>query len=180
VYIFTGPGLASRRWCPLSSNVRRHPVSHYLPWHSAGICARTPPMYSIESVNTKGWKWISGVFLDPIAAEVEARRIPAVTHVSHEVIQTQIDRFPIFVIEDKGFSYVSLPELLTRLDTLVPKQEEDHVHFNVYALRSPFKPEMPGRDEMGGILHWHVTDWETREPRASVFRAELNEFASDA
>lgn len=136
-------------------------------------------MYALESVNTRGWRWVSGVFLDWDTAAYELGGIPPQPGTSHAIVQTEAEQFPIFIIENNGFRYVGLPELLERLDALEPRDDEDHVHFNVYALSECFKPEVPGRDEMGRILHWHITDSSSKEPRASVFRAELLEIAGD-
>jgi len=136
-------------------------------------------MYTIESVNTSGWRWISGVFLDWATATSELDSITPKPGISHVIVQAQPAQFPIFIIEDHGFHYLTLPTLLERLDSLEPKNDDEYFHFNIYALRAQFKPKVPGRDEMGRILHWHITDSSTKEPRASVFRAELGKIAGD-
>jgi hypothetical protein len=137
-------------------------------------------MFLIRSVNSKGWRWVSGVFDNRTSAYSELTSISAGSSVSHEMVEVGPDQFPVFIIEDKGFTCVSLPELLQRLDALEPNGSTDFVHFNVYALREAFKPAVPGRDDMGRIMHWHVDDDALNEPRASVFRTELVELASDA
>ncbi len=137
-------------------------------------------MYAVESVNAKGWRWISGLFLDRDTAASELEGITPRPGTSHVIVQASPKHFPIFIVEDNGFHYVELPALLGRLNSLEPQNDGDYVHFNVYALSGPFKPEVPGRDEMGRILHWHITDSSCREPRASVFRSELSKIASDA
>jgi hypothetical protein len=137
-------------------------------------------MYAIESENSHGRRWISGVFPDRESAQLELGRLASEPGASHILVKTSADQFPLFIVEASGFSYVGLEELLHRLNATSPKNEEEYVHFNVYAVSAPYKPAVPGRNELGGILHWHITDSALREPRAGVLRAEFSELASDA
>jgi hypothetical protein len=137
-------------------------------------------MYAIESENSNGRRWISGVFPYRESAQLELGRIASGPGASHILVQTSVDQFPLFIVEASGFSYVGLSELLRRLIATSPSNDEEYVHFNVYAVSAPYKPAVPGRDEMGGILHWHITDSALRGPRAGVLHAEFAELASDA
>jgi hypothetical protein len=137
-------------------------------------------MFVIESTNAKGWRWLSGVFERREAAEREVNGIaPEVRHF-HRIIQTRTAAFPLFIIEDRGFEYVDIKRVLSALASTRPHGDDDHIHFNIYAVRQEFKPSVPGEDEMGVLLHWHVTDSTLRQPRARVFKQELAEIAGDA
>ena len=137
-------------------------------------------MFVIQSTNPEGWRWLSGIFERRAAAASEWDAIPEQTRRFHKIVEVRTRAFPLFIIEDHGFECVSLPQVLDRLKALQPKGDEDYIHLNVYAVRSEFKPSAPGLDEMGGLVHWHVTDDTLRPPRAAVFKAELQEAASDA
>jgi hypothetical protein len=66
-----------------------------------------------------------------------------------------------------------LDQVIDRLKALQPKGDEDFIHLNIYAILVEFKSSAAGVDDMGGLVHWHVTDNTLRAPRAEVFRAEL-------
>ncbi|WP_128003646.1 hypothetical protein [Piscinibacter defluvii] len=137
-------------------------------------------MFVIESTNAKGWRWLSGVFEHQQAAERELNSIaPEVRHF-HRIVQTPTATFPLFIIEDRGFAYVDINRVFCTLASTQPRGDDDHIHFNIYAVRREFKPSESGTDEMGLLLHWHITDTTLRQPRARVFRKELAEIASDA
>jgi hypothetical protein len=137
-------------------------------------------MFVIESTNAKGWRWLSGVFEHQESAEREVNSIASEARSFHRIVQAPTNSFPLFIIEDRGFEYVDLERVLNTLASTRPCGDEDHIHFNIYAVRQEFNPSEPGSDEMGFLLHWHVTDTTLRQPRAKVFRKELAVIAGDA
>jgi hypothetical protein len=137
-------------------------------------------MFAIESTNSKGWRWISGVVPTLTEAESLIAAISEALRQFHRIVEFESSVFPVFMIEGRGFQFGGLEFILERLASLEVAEDEDHIHFNVYAFTDAFVPEVPGRDEMGRILHWHVTDATLRSPRSEVFNAELASIASDA
>jgi hypothetical protein len=137
-------------------------------------------MFAIEATNPKRWRWIVGIFEQRGSAEAFLNDIPDETSNEYKLVQLPHISYPFFIVEDDGFEYGGLGFIRARLSKLVPKQDEDFIHLNVYAVREDFVPEVPGVDSMGGLLHWHITDSALREPRCRVFALELAEFAGDA
>ena len=137
-------------------------------------------MFIIESTNAKGWRWLSGVFVSRVEAESELAAIADDVRHYHRIVETVSHSFPIFILESRGFEYVNHKQVLEALAATHPRGDDDYIHFNVYAVRQVFRPSTAGTDEMGGLLHWHVTDNTLRQPRARVFKAELAEVAGDA
>lgn len=137
-------------------------------------------MFALLSTNEKSWKWISGIFVTEADADAEIQRIPHDQRHFHQKRAIGLDSFPLFIIEERDFEFGDLGTVMRRLASVVPAGDEDAIHFNVYALRSEFRPEVPGRDEMGRLLHWHVSDSTLVAPRAPVFARELSAFADNA
>ena len=90
------------------------------------------------------------------------------------------ERYPLFVIEDRGFEYGNADFVRKRLAALQPSGDEDAVLLNVYIAREDFVPEHPGEDSMGYLYHWHITDDALRSPRNRVIAEELEEAERDA
>lgn len=134
-------------------------------------------MYSIEAQNSKGWKWISGIFQSLAGAEGFLVLIPEAARALQRIVEIQPEKYPLFIIEDNGFQYGDLGFIQTRLKSLSPDGDEDHVHMNVYAVLEDFVPKVPGRDSMGSLLHWHITNESLVPPRSEVFDEELKELA---
>jgi hypothetical protein len=88
--------------------------------------------------------------------------------------------YPLFVIEDRGFEYGNAGFVRKRLAELQPSGEEDAVLLNVYIVRKDFVPEYPGKDSMGYLYHWHITDEALKPPRSRVIAEELQEVERDA
>ncbi len=84
------------------------------------------------------------------------------------------------MIETNEFQFGGIEWVRQRLRQIKPTGDEDAIHFNVYAFKCHFLPEVPGRDEMGGVLHWHITDNSLQSPRAEVLDSELAEIANSA
>ena len=137
-------------------------------------------MFAIESTNAKQWRWISGVVATRMEAEQLVSTIPGSERKFHRIIQIPIDQFPFFMVESRRFEFGGVEFVREMLHRLEKAGDEDQIHFNVYAFSAPFLPSVPGRDEMGGILHWHVTDATLRPPRAAAFDAELASIAGAA
>jgi len=137
-------------------------------------------MFAIEATNTKKWRWIAGVFKQRSAAEAFLIAVPEAARKMQHIVEVPVSSYPVFVIEDRGFEYGDIDFVRAKLKSLVPKGDEDHIHLNVYAIREDFAPSEPGIDSMGGLLHWHITDWTLVPPRSEVFDEELAEIARDA
>jgi len=137
-------------------------------------------MFAIESTNSKGWRWISGLVATRTEAELQVAAVPESKRQFHRIVEVPVGKFPVFMIETNGFEFGEIEFVRQRLRRLEPTGEEDAIHFNVYAFTSRFLPEVPGRDEMGGILHWHITDDSLKSPRSEVFDSELADIANDA
>lgn len=137
-------------------------------------------MFAIESTNSKGWRWISGLVATRAEAELNVSAVPESERHFHKIVDVPIRAFPVFLIETNGFEFGGIEFVRQRLRQIEPSDDEDTVHFNVYAFTSRFLPKVPGRDEMGGVLHWHVTNDTLTSPRAEVFESELADIANDA
>ena len=137
-------------------------------------------MFSIEATNTKKWRWIAGIFAHRATAEAFLLSVPEAARSMQHIVELPVSRYPVFVVEERGFEYGDLNFVRAKLQGLVPHGDEDHIHMNVYAVREDFAPTRPGIDSMGGLLHWHITDWTLVPPRSEVFDEELSEIARDA
>lgn len=137
-------------------------------------------MYSIEATNAKSWKWISGIFQTFEEAEGFLNLVPEPARSLQRILEIQPAKYPVFIIENNGFQYGDLGFIQTRLKSLTPSGDEDHIHMNVYAVLEDFIPDVPGRDSMGSLLHWHITDEALVPPRSEVFDEELRELARNA
>jgi|CXWL01.1.fsa_nt_gi transposase InsO family protein len=89
------------------------------------------------------------------------------------------DNYPVFIIEERGFEYGGINFVRAKLKSLVPHEDEDYVHMNVYAVCEDFAPAEPGIDYMGSLLHWHITDSTLLLPRSQVFDEMLVKIAND-
>lgn len=137
-------------------------------------------MFAIQSTNAKGWRWISGVVVSRAEAELSVAAIPEAVRHLHKIVELPGSEFPLFMIETDKFEFGGIELVRQRLREVEPTGVEDAVHFNIYAFKSRFLAEVPGRDEMGRVLHWHITDDTLRLPRAEVFDSELAEVGNDA
>lgn len=134
-------------------------------------------MFAIEATNTKKWRWIAGVFQHRSDAEAFLLAVPEAARAMQHIVELPAIRYPVFVIEDRGFEYGDIDFIRSRLKSLIPHGDEDHIHMNVYAIREDFAPSKAGIDSMGALLHWHITDWTLVSPRSEVFDEELLEIA---
>ena len=137
-------------------------------------------MFSIEATNTKKWRWIAGIFAHRATAEAFLLSVPEAARSMQRIVEFPVSSYPVFVIEDGGFEYGDVNFVRAKLKGLVAHGDEDHIHMNLYAVQGDFAPARPGSDSMGGLLHWHITDWTLVSPRSEVFDEELAEIARDA
>ncbi len=135
-------------------------------------------MFVIESTNAKQWRWISAVVATRDQAQAQLQRIPEAVRAQHRIVEHGAAEFPVFMIEGSGFEFGDLAFIQDKLRGTRPAGDEDVVHFNVYAFEGPFIPQHPGRDEMGGLLHWHVDDAALVAPRRPVLEAALDAIAN--
>lgn len=120
------------------------------------------------------------VFSEHADAQSYFQSIPDEARSFQKIVELPEIKFPFFIIEDHGFEYGGLPMVRDRLRETTPTGKDDEVFFNIYAIRSEFRPAVPGVDNMGDLQHWHITDWTLTPPRSVVFDQELVEIASDA
>jgi hypothetical protein len=137
-------------------------------------------MFVVEATNPKRWRWIAGIFEQRGSADAFLNAIPDALANEYVLVELPHIAYPFLIVEDEGFEYGGLEFVRERLSRLVPKQDEDFIHLNVYVVREDFVPEEPGVDSMGSLFHWHITDRTLREPRSRVFAQELAEFTGDA
>lgn len=136
-------------------------------------------MFAIEATNEKQWRWISGLFSKRSKAEQYLNSIPAPQRVHQRLVELPTTKYPVFVIEDHGFEYGGIDLIRARLRELKSCGDEDHIHINVFAVLEDFEPSTASVDNMGALLHWHITDWTLRPPRSAVFDQELQEIADE-
>jgi hypothetical protein len=136
-------------------------------------------MFVIESARSDGKRWISGAFLhrENALVAVEAMALKPGTHVIQEVAHLT---FPFFIIERQGFEYCTPVQAQAALNAIRSSGNPDHVHLNLYCVAAEYTPEVPGRDEMGRLQHWHISDRELLEPRSSDPWAMLAAVTGDA
>lgn len=132
-------------------------------------------MVAIEAQNNKGWRWISAICKDRRMAEAFLATVPPHLGTMQRFVEIPHDRYPLFVIEDRGFEYGNADLVRKRLAGLQPSGDEEAVMLNVYIVREDFVPERPGEDSMGYLYHWHITDDALKPPRSRVIDEELRE-----
>jgi hypothetical protein len=130
-------------------------------------------VFAIEATDTKGWRWISGIFELRAAADAFVASMPAATRSMQKVVGIPVAGYPFFIIEDGGFEYGDLIFLRTRLRGLRAAGDEDHNDMNVYSASEDFAPTPPGIDAMGALLHWHVTDSTLQPPQFGALDEDL-------
>ncbi|MFY7939595.1 MAG: hypothetical protein ACOVOX_01680 [Burkholderiaceae bacterium] len=134
-------------------------------------------MFAIEATNARKWRWIAGIFQHLDDAEQFLNSVPIQARAMQRIVEFPLQCYPVFIVEDQGFEYGDLDFVRAKLSALLPCGDEDQIHMNIYAVREDFVPAPPGVDSMGGLLHWHVTDWTLQPPRSAVFDEELSEIA---
>ncbi|MDR0672194.1 MAG: hypothetical protein LBF93_00735 [Zoogloeaceae bacterium] len=130
-------------------------------------------MFVIESAR-QDWRWISAVVPTLTEAESEIARIPDAQRQFHRLIEIPCTAFPVFIVEDRDFAFGDMALVRARISALLPSGDEDAILLNVYVLESAFIPEIPGRDEMGGIYHWHITDSDLTPSGMADLMADFN------
>jgi hypothetical protein len=126
-------------------------------------------MYAI--VSSSGiWRWLSGVFLERAAAEMSlaALEVEASTH--HVLESIRVAKFPLFVIEDdSGFRFfdaIGAGEVLAAMPP--PALNGEPI---LFILLSEYRPDVDGRDEMGGLRHVHLDQERIAELRRVGLRS---------
>ncbi len=136
-------------------------------------------MYAIEATNLKKWHWIAGIFEQHSAANAFLLSIPEEACSEQQIVELPLNNYPVFVVEGQRFEYGDVNSIRAKLKSLSPHGNEDYLHMNVYAVRENFVPAEPGIDNMGSLLHWHITDSILRLPRSQVFDELLVKIAND-
>ncbi|MBC5767954.1 hypothetical protein [Ramlibacter albus] len=137
-------------------------------------------MVAIEAQNEKGWRWISAICRHRETAEAFLASVPPELRGFQRLVEIPHERYPLFVIEDRQFEYGKADLVRKRLAEPQPSGNEDAVLLNVYIVREDFVPQYPGRDSMGYLYHWHITDEALVPPRSHVIAEELLEAERDA
>lgn len=115
-------------------------------------------MFAIVSTDNTKRRWISGVFEVISEAEKEISIITEVENNLHYIVDTDVSQFPVFVIENHDFTFGGIELVKENLHSCFPIGNDDFCHFNIFIISEPYKPCEPGCDEMGRLMHWHVTD----------------------
>lgn len=131
-------------------------------------------MFVIEARNSRGWRWISAICQDQQRVVDFLASVPPELQPMRRVIEVPLHGYPMFIVEDHGFEYGSAEYVRERLSQLRPCGDEDAVRLNVYVVREDFLPDYPGRDCMGHLSHWHITDDALRPPRIDRIHEELD------
>ena len=105
----------------------------------------TDTMFLIESTNAKNWRWISGLVATRAEAELQLAATSESQRHFHKIVEISLPRSPIFMIEAQGSSSAISNSFASVFAFVEPAGDEDVVHFNVYAFKSHFLPEVPGR-----------------------------------
>ena len=137
-------------------------------------------MFAIEAQNDKSWRWISAICRDRETAEAFLASVPADLQRFQRLLEIPHRRYPLFVIEDREFEYGDADFVRDRLAQIKPSGDEDAVLLNVYIVREDFVPPLPGKDSMGALYHWHITDDALKPPRSRVIAGELQEAERNA
>jgi hypothetical protein len=118
-------------------------------------------MYVIEIQNNQR-RWISAIFQDEEAAKQYYESLSEGIKTISQIYAIPYSNYPIYLIEDKHFSFVSQQELRTRLQSISRVENNDWVYFNIYTITKDYASEA-GRDRMGILEHSHVdNDYLTR------------------
>ncbi|MFS0870319.1 hypothetical protein [Paenibacillus xylanilyticus] len=103
-------------------------------------------------------KWISGIFREAQQAKNYLEIIPEELKEYQRLVRLDHIEYPFYIIETKGFSYLSKIEVIELLNSTSVSDDEDQVHFNIYRIDSDYRPKKPGTDYMGILRHDHVTN----------------------
>ncbi len=115
-------------------------------------------MFAIVSTYENKRYWLSGVFETASEAEAEIARITRTEKTLHCLKEIDIPQFPVFVIEDHGFTFGGIELVEQNLSSHSSQGNDDFCHFNIFLISERYVPSEPGCDEMGMLMHWHVTD----------------------
>lgn len=122
-------------------------------------------MFVIEASNSRGRRWVSAICRDQQRAEAFLASIPADRRSAQRMSEIPTRDYPLFIVEDDGFEYGGPARVRARLSQLQPCGDEEAVLMNVYLVHEDFLPDPAGRDCMGRLEHWHITDDALRPPR---------------
>jgi hypothetical protein len=115
-------------------------------------------VFVIEATNEKGWRWISAICRERAVAENFLASIPDRLRPIQRIVEITQSGYPLFIVEDQGFEYGDATFVRNRLAQLRPCGNEDNILLNVYIASRDFTPTHPGKDSMGILDHWHITD----------------------
>ncbi|PYI54265.1 hypothetical protein [Paenibacillus flagellatus] len=112
-------------------------------------------MYIYEARNEAGL-WISGIFQRAEDAKTYDDTIPDELKPFHALIERTGLQYPFYIIENGGFAYTDRLGAIEALDRIEPRADDDTVYFNLYYVRTDYKPSKPGADQMGLLSHLHI------------------------
>lgn len=115
-------------------------------------------MYILETTSPTGKKWVSGVSLDLVKVTKIKRNLSA-TEVRSDIIKVEGLTFPVYIVEMSGFfQYKNKPSIVKLLESLIPAHDENVEHALIFEVPEEFLSKNCVEDEMGGLMHWHITD----------------------
>lgn len=130
-------------------------------------------MFSIEAENERGRRWVSAICRERVTAQAFLASVPDDLKSIQRLVEIPHDEYPLFILERDGFAYGDVSLVSRCLAALEPSGDEDAVLLNIYVLEQDHTPRFPGRDCMGSIRHWHITDWWLAPPHRQRLEDEL-------
>jgi hypothetical protein len=109
----------------------------------------------------RGRPYISGVFARLARAHAYLQEVPDGLRSLHE-LRTLEHQFPLFALEDsRGFRFFNRGEILAAVSAYRSEgdlADKDYEHAILFCFKKGYRATVPGADEMGRALHWHITN----------------------
>lgn len=113
-------------------------------------------MFIIEANKDRN-SWISGIFKDEELTKKYMGLIPEELLRYQRIKTLETVKYPFYIIEEENeFKYINNEEVEEIIKSIVVKENEDHVYFNLYFITKDYQPKKPGTDNMGMINHLHI------------------------
>ncbi|RCU50573.1 hypothetical protein DU002_09140 [Corallincola holothuriorum] len=71
--------------------------------------------------------------------------------------------YPFWITEDhNGFAFYSRAELKALFNSFLESRldNDDYCYTNLYMVDEDFRSNIPGKDSMGMLRHWHIENYE--------------------
>lgn len=101
-------------------------------------------------------RWIAGVFTRGDVARHYFASIPDELRQYQRLYEIPLRDYPVYLIEDDGFRFVSEAEALAELQAVQRVDDDEQVYFILYKIAADYRPDEPGTDHIGAFQHVHV------------------------